>query len=68
MTKLLSAWMAMESRYSYKVRRRKTSIRMVTTMQTKCSCRNKCVLFAVHISCDKVKEVEDAYILGMLRM
>ena len=44
-------------------KKKETSVRMVTTMETKCSHRNKCVLFAVHISSDKDKEVEDAYIL-----
>ena len=33
-------------------------------MQMKFSFRNKCVLFAVHISSDKDKEVDDAYILS----
>jgi len=36
-----------------------TSVRMVTTMQSKRSCRKECVLFAVHISSDKEKDVED---------
>jgi len=40
-----------------------TSVRMVTTMQAKCSCKKGCVLFAVHISIDK-EEVEDADVLS----
>ncbi len=36
-----------------------TSVRMVITMQPKCNCRKGCVLFAVHISSDKGKDVED---------
>lgn len=35
-----------------------TSMRMVTVMQVKHSCRKRCVMFAVHISNDKGKEVE----------
>lgn len=29
------------------------SMRMVNVMQAKCSCRMVCVMFSVHISCDK---------------
>ena len=36
---------------------------MVITIQAKCSHRKGCVLFAVHISSDKGKEVEDADML-----
>ena len=36
---------------------------MVTSMQAKRSCRKGCVMFAVHISSDKGKEVEDANVL-----
>ena len=36
---------------------------MVTAMQAKCSRRKGCMLFAMHISSDKGKEVEDAYVL-----
>lgn len=32
---------------------------MVTAMQAKHSCRKGCVMFAVHISHDKGKEVDD---------
>jgi len=41
-----------------------TSVRMMTTMQAKCSHRKGCVLFAVHISSDKGKEVKDVDVLG----
>ena len=40
------------------------SVRMVTTMQAKRSRRKGCVLFEVHISSDKGREVEDADILS----
>jgi len=42
--------------------RNPTSVRMVTTMQAKRSCRKGCVMFAVHISSDKGKVVEDTKI------
>lgn len=32
---------------------------MVTTIQAKCSCKKVCVMFAVHVSSDKGKDVED---------
>jgi len=32
-------------------------------MQAKHNCRKGCILFAVHISSDKGKEFEDAYVL-----
>lgn len=41
-----------------------TSVRMAIAMQAKRSCRKGCVLFAVHISNGKGKEVEDAYVLN----
>jgi len=41
------------------------SVRMVTVMQEKHSRRKGCMLFAVHISSDKGKEVEDADVLSM---
>eukprot|EP00253_Pinus_taeda_P005387 PITA_05387 len=41
-----------------------TSVRMITTMQAKGSHRKGCVLFVVHISSDKGKDVEDAYSRG----
>jgi len=37
-----------------------TSVRMVTTMHAKHSCRKWCVMFIVHISNDKGKDVEDS--------
>ena len=37
---------------------------MVTTMQAKRNHRKECVLFAVHISSDKGKDVEDAKVLS----
>lgn len=40
-----------------------TSVRMVRTMQEKCSRRKGCVLFFVHISSNKGKEVEDEDVL-----
>jgi len=47
-----------------KENKKATSIRMVKTMQAKRSLRKVCVLFAIHISSDKGKEVEDANILS----
>lgn len=38
------------------------SVRMVIAMQAKRSCRKGCVMFTVHISSDKGKDVKDAYI------
>lgn len=40
-----------------------TSVRMVTIMQAKHNCRKGCVLFAVHVSSDKGKDVEDDEVL-----
>lgn len=40
------------------------SIRMVIVMQEKCSCRKGWVSFAVHISCDKGKDIEDMEVLS----
>jgi len=45
-------------------KKKATSIRMVTIAQENHSQRKGCVLFAVHISSDKGKEVEDAYVLS----
>jgi len=44
-------------------KKKATSIKMVTTMQEKRSRRKGCVSFAVHISSDKGKDVEDAEVL-----
>ena len=44
-------------------KKKETSVRMVTTMQAKHSRRKGCVLFLVHISSEKGKEVEDEYVL-----
>ena len=41
-------------------KKKPTSVRMVTSMQAKHSCREGCVTFVAHISNDKGKEVEDA--------
>ena len=41
-----------------------TSVRMVTTTQAKRICRKGCKLFAIHISSDKGKEVEDEDVLN----
>lgn len=46
-------------------KKKATSVRMVTTMQAKCSRSNGRKLFAIHISSDKGKEVEDADVLNM---
>jgi len=35
------------------------SMRMVTVMHAKCSCRKCCEMFVVHIYTDKVKDVKD---------
>ena len=40
---------------------------MVTVMQTKHGCRKGCVLFSVHISSDKSKEVKDENVLSRYR-
>ena len=45
-------------------KKKPTSVRMVTAMQAKSSYRKGCVMFAVHISSDKSKEVEDADVLS----
>jgi len=45
-------------------KKKTTSVRMVTTMKSKRSCRIGCMLFAVHISSDKGKEVEDVDVLN----
>jgi len=44
-------------------KKKETSVRMVTTMKAKISCRKGCVLFAVHIYSHKGKDVEDAELL-----
>ena len=44
--------------------KKSTSLRMETTMQEKHSHRKGCVLFPVHISSDKGKEVEDVDVLN----
>eukprot|EP00253_Pinus_taeda_P016944 PITA_16944 len=44
-------------------KKKATLVRMVTVMQAKHSHRKWCMLFAVHISNDKGKEVEDADVL-----
>ena len=44
-------------------KKKPTSIRMMTSMQAKRSCRKGCVLFPVHISSNKGKEVEDVDVL-----
>ena len=44
-------------------KKKETSVRMVTIMQAKCSHRKGCMLFVVHISSDKGKEVEDMVVL-----
>ena len=43
-------------------KKKPTSVRMVTTMQAKRSCRKDCVMIEVHISSDKGKDAEDAKI------
>ena len=44
-------------------KKKATSVRMVTAMQAKRSRKKRCVLFAVHISNDKGKDVEDIEVL-----
>jgi len=44
-------------------KKKATLVRMVKTMQAKCSRRKGSVLFVVYISSDKVKDVEDAKVL-----
>ena len=41
-----------------------TPVRMVIVVQAKRNYRKGCVMFAVHISSDKGKEVEDADVLS----
>ena len=41
-----------------------TSVRMVTAMQAKCGRKKGCVLFPIHISSEKCKEIEDAKVLS----
>ena len=45
-------------------KKKPTSVRMVTVMQAKHCCRKGCVMFAVHISSDKGKEVGDVDVLS----
>ena len=45
-------------------KKKATLVRMVSTVQAKRSRRKGCKLFAVHISSDKGKEVEDANVLS----
>ena len=45
-------------------KKKATSIRMVTTMKAKHSHKKGCIIFVVHISSDKGKQVEDAYLLS----
>eukprot|EP00253_Pinus_taeda_P032225 PITA_32225 len=45
-------------------KKKPTTMRMVTAMQAKRSCRKGCVMFVVHISSDKGKEVKDADVLS----
>ena len=45
-------------------KKKPTSVRMVTNMQTKHSYKKGCVMFVVHISNDRGKEVEDANVLS----
>eukprot|EP00253_Pinus_taeda_P034736 PITA_34736 len=40
-----------------------TLMRMVTTMHAKCNCKKGCVLFVVHVSSDKGKDVENDEVL-----
>ena len=44
-------------------KKKPTSVRMVIAMQEKHSCMKGCVLFVVHISSDKGKDVEDDEVL-----
>ena len=44
-------------------KKKATSMRMVTSMQAKHSRRKGCVLFVVHISSDKGKDVEDVEVI-----
>lgn len=44
--------------------KKSSSVRIVTATQEKSSRRKWCVLFTVHISSDKSKEVEDANVLS----
>ena len=49
-------------------KKKTTLVRMVTTMQEKFSRQNGWVLFAVHISSEKGKEVEDVDVLRMYQV
>lgn len=46
-----------------KGQKKETLVRMVTTMQEKHNSMKMCVLFAVHISSDKGKDVKDVEVL-----
>ena len=45
-----------------------TSLRMVTTMQEKRNRKKICVLFTVHISSEKGKDIEDVEVLRRYRV
>ena len=45
-------------------KKKPTSVKMVTAMQATRSYKKGCVMFVVHISSDKGKEVEDADVLS----
>jgi len=47
-----------------KGKKKSTSVRMVKTIQAKCSHRKGCTLFVVYIFSDKGKEVENADVLN----
>lgn len=44
-------------------KKKPTLVRKVTVMQAKRNCRKGCVLFTVHVSSDKGKDVVDAKVL-----
>ena len=44
-------------------KKKPTSVRMVTAIEAKNTCRKGCVMFVVHIYSDKHKEVEDVDVL-----
>ena len=63
MTRPLSAWMTMENREYCRVRRRQHRLEWLQLWKQS-AVAEKDVLFVVHISSDKGKDVEDAEVLS----
>jgi len=63
MIKISNVFMRMGSEESCRVRTKPHQLGWWPTMEENCRYRKGCLLFAVNISSDKGKEVEDAYVL-----